>query len=164
VKLYGSYQLSDILNLGANLQVQSPRKYGCIGRVPNSIDGGNAGAYGAAGFYCVTDSSGNVVTTGTANVNTNVGGATGRLTPRGSVLESDWLYNLNLDVTLKIPTDTFDGTLRLSVFNVLNTHQVTDLQEVGTTGAGAPSPLYGLPTTYQNNQPRYVRIQFGVNF
>lgn len=164
IKVYGSYQLLDILNVGANLQVQSPRKFGCIGRVPNSVDGGNAGAYGAAGFYCVTDSSGAIVTTGTSSVNTNVGGTTGRLTPRGSRLESDWLYNLNLDISLRIPTDAFDGTLRLSVFNVLNTHQVTDLQENGTTAAGAPSPLYGLPTTYQNNQPRYVRVQFGVNF
>ena len=162
IKLYGSYQISDLINVGLNVQATSPRKYGCIGRVPNRIDGGSAGAYGAAGFYCVVDTQGNVLNQGPYNVNTNVNGITGQLTPRGSRLENDWQTTVNLDVAVKIPTDAFDGTLRLSVFNLLNDKAVFDLQEVGTTTAGAPSPNYGLPLTYQS--PRYVRFQFGVNF
>lgn len=155
IKVYGSYQLFDFLNVGANVQVQSPRKFGCIGTVPVSVDGGNAAAYGAAGFYCNVDSSGNVITTGTSAANRV-------LTPRGSVFQSDWLYNVNLDVALKIPTDAFDGTLRVSVFNVLNQQQALDFQEVGTAGNGIPSALYAQPLTYQ--APRSVRLQFGVNF
>ena len=160
-KIYGSYQVADFLNIGANFQVQSPRKFGCIGTVPASVDaspdnpGGFASQYGAAGFYCNVDSSGNVITTGTPS-------AARQLTPRGSVFQSDWLYNLNLDVALKVPTDAFDGTLRLSVFNVLNRKGELDFQEVGTTAAGAPSALYGQTLSYQ--QPRSFRIQFGVNF
>jgi len=162
IKVYGSYQINDLINVGLQVQAQSPRHYGCIGRVPNSVDGGSAGAYGAAGFYCVVDTAGNVLNQGPYNVNTNVGGITGQLTPRGSRMENDWQTTVNLDVAIKIPTDTFDGTLRLSIFNVLNDKAVFDLQEVGTTGPGAPSPNYGLPLTYQT--PRSVRVQFGVNF
>jgi hypothetical protein len=162
IKVYGSYQINDYVNLGLNATAISPRSYGCIGRVPNRIDGGSAGAYNAAGFYCVVDTAGNILTQGPYNVNTNVGGITGQLTPRGSVFKNDWQTQVNLDVALKIPTDAFDGTLRLSIFNLLNDKAVFDLQEVGTTGAGAPSPNYRLPLTYQT--PRFVRVQFGVNF
>ena len=63
---------------------------------------------------------------------------------------------------MKIPTDAFDGTLRVSVFNVFNIKQITDLQENGTSAAGAPLPSYGQPQRYQ--APRSVRLQFGVNF
>lgn len=157
VKIYGSYQLFDWLNVGANLQVTSPRKFGCIGTVPNYVDGGASTNYGAAGFYCNVDAQGNILTTGTTSTNT-----TGALTPRGSVFQSDWLYNLGLDVALKIPINTFDATLRLSVFNALNTRAARDFQEVGTTALGAPSPNYRLPLTYQT--PRFVRLQLGVNF
>jgi len=155
IKIFGSYQLFDFLNVGGNVQVQSPRKFGCIGTVPVSVDGGNAAAYGAAGYYCNVDGSGNVITTGTSSANR-------QLTPRGSVLQTDWLYNVNLDIALKIPTDMFDGTVRVSVFNVLNQKQVQDLQEVGTAQNGVPSALYGQPLSYQ--APRSVRLQFGVNF
>ncbi len=162
IKAYGSYQINDIVNVGLNVSAISPRKYGCIGRVPDRVDGGDAGAYQAAGFYCVVDPAGNILTQGPYNVNTNVGGITGQLTPRGSRQENDWQTQVNLDVSVRIPTDAFDGTLRLSVFNLLNDKAVFDLQEVGTTGAGAPSPNYGLPLTYQT--PRFVRVQFGVSF
>nr|WP_246346833.1 carboxypeptidase regulatory-like domain-containing protein [Sphingomonas jinjuensis] len=162
IKVYGSYQLFDFLNLGANLQVLSPRKYGCIGVVPTLVDGGSAGAYGAAGFYCNVV-NGTVVNNANGFVTRNdATGSTLQLTPRGSQLQNDWQYNVGLDVALRIPTDSFDGTLRLSVFNLLNSKSVFDLQEVGTTPAGAPSPNYGLPLTYQT--PRYFRVQFGVNF
>lgn len=159
IKAYGSYQLFDWLNVGANVQVQSPRKFGCIGTVPNSVDGGIAAAYGAAGYYCNVTAAGAIATTTVAQ-----GGPafTRQLTPRGSVFQSDWIYNVNLDVGIKIPTDAFDGTLRVSVFNLINSKAKSDFQEVGTTGTGPPSSTYGLPLSYQT--PRFVRFQFGVNF
>ena len=163
IKLYGSYQLFDFLNIGGNLQILSPRKFGCIGVVPNYVDGGLAGIdYGASGFYCNV-ANGAVVTNANGFTATNTATAsTLQLTPRGSQFQSDWLYNLGIDVALKIPTDAFDGTVRVSVFNVLNSTAQRDFQEVGTTAAGLPSPNYGLPLTYQ--APRSFRIQFGVGF
>ncbi|USU07533.1 TonB-dependent receptor [Sphingomonadaceae bacterium OTU29MARTA1] len=154
LKIYGSYQLVDAVNIGLNFQLTSPRKFGCIGTVPDAVDGGNSASYGAAGFYCNVDSSGNVVTLGSTD--------TRALTPRGSVFQSDWSALLNLDVGIKVPTDAFDGTLRLSVFNILNSQAALDFNEVGTTGTGLPLATYGLTSSYQ--APRSARIQFGVNF
>ncbi len=159
IKAFGSYQLFDWLNIGANVNVVSPRKFGCIGTVPTSVDGGIAAAYGAAGYYCNVTASGAIATTTVAQ-----GGPafTRQLTPRGSVFQSDWQYNTNLDIGIKLPTDAFDGTLRVSVFNVFNSKAQTDFQEVGTTAAGAPSTLYSQVLNYQT--PRFVRFQLGVNF
>jgi hypothetical protein len=69
---------------------------------------------------------------------------------------------LGLDVAIKVPTDAFDGTIRLSVFNVLNSRQKLDFNEVGTLANGQPNATYRLPTSYQT--PRFFRVQFGVNF
>ena len=85
-----------------------------------------------------------------------------QLTPRGSQFKSDWLYNLNLDTAFQLPVDSFDATLRVSVFNVLNRKAKLDFQEFGTVGNGSPNATYSLPNTYQS--PRFVRIQLGVGF
>ncbi|WP_299646530.1 TonB-dependent receptor [Sphingomonas bacterium] len=180
-KAYGSVKITDWLTVGAQAQIASPRRFGCLGRTPISADatpfavGGLAGRfYGAGGFYCNLDSSGNVVRNpATAVINDSpflTGGAanpaarasTLQLTPRGSIFESDWLYNLNLDAAIRVPTDAFDATFRVSVFNVLNRQAKLDFTETGTTGTGVPNPTYSLPTVYQ--APRSVRLQFQVGF
>jgi hypothetical protein len=172
-KIYGSYQLFDWLNLGANFQIASPRRFGCFGTAPTSADGGISNQnYGANAFYCnvvngnivrnpVTSAGGAFPVTNFAVVNTGTND-TLQLVPRGSVFKSDWLYQLNLDIAMKIPTDAFDGSLRLSVFNVLNIKGEQDYQEFGTVDSGAPSPLYRRVTSYQT--PRYARLQFSVGF
>ena len=158
-KLFGSYAPTDWLTLGVNAQITSPRKFGCLGTVPASRDPDAARDYGASGTYCNLNADGSVRTTPRA--------ATETLPPRqivrrGTAFESDWLYNLNLDASLRLPTDAFDGFFRVSVLNVLNTKQQLDFQEVGTTAGGAPRADYGVATGYQS--PRSVRFQFGVNF
>ncbi|WP_394652165.1 carboxypeptidase regulatory-like domain-containing protein [uncultured Sphingomonas sp.] len=182
LKAYGSLKLTDWLTVGAQAQIASPRRFGCIGRVPISADatsfapGGLAGRfYGAAGYYCNLDSSGNVVRnpngftvindspfTSTGAANAAARASTLQLTPRGSRFESDWLYNLNLDASIRVPSDAFDAYVRLSVQNVLNRKAELDFTETGTTGPGAPNPTYGLPTSFQS--PRSARIQFVVGF
>jgi hypothetical protein len=173
IKLFGSVQPLPWLNLGANLQINSPRKFGCIGRVPNTRDPIAGGGYGAAGFYCNVVNGEVITYLGQdgfvfSNPNTNFPDPTPsatntlKLTPRGSQFQSDWLYNLGLDVAIKVPTDAFDGTIRLSVFNVLNSRQKLDFNEVGTLANGQPNATYRLPTSYQT--PRFFRVQFGVNF
>ena len=175
-KIYGSFAPTKWLSLGAQLQVASPRKFGCLGRAPANVDANLAGRfYGAASFYCNLVSSGNVVRYPITSapgafpvvnfpVVNPVGPGTSSLqpTPRASLFKSDWLYNLNLDVGIKVPTSAFDGTVRVSVFNVLNRQAKLDFNEVGTSTAGAPLATYSLPQTYQ--QPRSVRLQFNVGF
>ena len=156
--------------MGANAQVASPRKFGCIGRAPITADANIAGRfYGANAFYCNLDANGEVVRNpvGYTVVN-NATTSSLQLTPRGSQFESDWLFNLNLDAQIRVPVDTFDGYLRVSVFNVLNRDAELDFNEFGTVGSGAPNPTYGLVTgTGINNgyqAPRSVRFQLGVAF
>jgi Carboxypeptidase regulatory-like domain/TonB-dependent Receptor Plug Domain len=155
-KLFGSYQVFDWLNLGGNLTVISPRKFGCLGLVPASVDPIANTFYGANGTFCNLDASGNVITSGTTTVSQL------KSVQRGSAFKSDWLTNLNLDVAFKVPTDFFEGTFRVSVFNVLNSQAKLDFEERGTTGTGQPRSTYRQPLGYQ--QPRSVRFQLGVNF
>lgn len=175
IKIYGSYSPFNWLSLGANLSVTSQRRFGCIGRVPANADGNIAGQfYGAAGFYCNLDAQGNVISnpitsaggaypvTTYAPTNPLTGASSLQLTPRGSQFKSDWLYLLNVDATIKVPTDAFDGFIRVTVFNVLNRKAQLDFNEVGTATAGTPNATYGYATSYQ--APRSARIQFGVNF
>nr|WP_279330539.1 TonB-dependent receptor [Sphingomonas oleivorans] len=155
-KLYGSYQPLPWLTLGANFSAQSPRRFGCIGRVPASVDA-FAGLYGAAGFYCRVGADGAVVT----NPRTSpLPAAT--LTPRGTVFKSDWQTVTNLTVAFKIPAELFSGTFRVDVFNAFNEKAKIDFEERGTTGPGAPRSDYGLPNLYQT--PRYFRFQLGIDF
>ncbi len=158
-KLFGTYAATDWLTLGANAQVTSPRKFGCLGTVPASRDPDAAAFYGANGTYCNLNADGSVRTTPAA---------TGEVLPprqivqRGTAFESDWLYSLNLDASLRVPTDAVDAFFRVSVLNVLNTKQELDFVEQGTLNSGAPRVDYRQVNAYQN--PRTVRLQFGVNF
>lgn len=166
LKLYGSYQPTDWLLVGANVQVASPRHYGCLGRAPANADANLAGRfYGAASFYCNLDASGKVITNPVGFVLTNPtgpGNSTLQPTPRGSQFKSDWLYQLNVDAQIRVPTDAFEGTFRVSVFNVLNRSAALDFIETGTVTAGTPNATYGLPNFYQRG--RYFRFQFNVGF
>lgn len=166
-KLFGSYKVAEWLTLGTNIQVTSPRKFGCIGRVPRLVDP-FAGAYGAAGFFCNLDSNGDVITNpatpGFTFANPFPGpGATTTLqsTPRGSQFQSDWLKEVNLSAVFKLPVD-FDASVRFDVFNVFNSKAQLDFEERGTLNNGTPRNSYRLPTGFQ--APRSARIQLNVGF
>jgi hypothetical protein len=66
------------------------------------------------------------------------------------------------------PTDARRIVLRADVFNVFNSHAITQRYAAQETGAGvadgtyAPDPLYLTPLYYQ--QPRYVRLGMDVYF
>ncbi|WP_235532893.1 carboxypeptidase regulatory-like domain-containing protein [Sphingomonas sp. Leaf412] len=136
-KLYGSYQFGEFLTLGANAFVQSPKKFGCLGVVPDAVDP-FAAQYGAAGNFCQ-----------------------GVATQRGRSFESDWRKELNLTVQVKVPAD-FDASIRLDVFNVFNSKSALDFDEFGDLDSGSVNPNYRAPLVYQ--QPRSARIQFRVGF
>lgn len=166
-KAFGSYQVTPWFTFGVQAQVQSPRRYGCIGRVPRVVDI-FAGQYGAAGYFCNVVNGQVVTNPGFATINdlpTRAGGprqTTLLETRRGTIFKSDWQSLFNVSAAFTIPSDAFKGTLRVDVFNVLNSHAVTDRQENGTQGNGLPRSDYRYPSAYQT--PRYVRLQFGVDF
>jgi hypothetical protein len=157
LRVFGTYALTEDFLVGANVFIQSPRQFGCIGVSDEPF----AQLYGAASFHCTdpSDSTGNTTIA----------------TPRGSALESDWRETLDLAFIWnhEIP-NSGDLQLRFDIFNVFNNQAVTDLNEIGdiTTGnlalAGSPgpfatpSPTYGLAQRYQT--PRRFQVGASLRF
>ena len=139
-KAFGNWQVTPALNIGANLIIQSPRKFGCQGVHPTDFF---ASLYGPASWFCQ-----------------------GVATPRGSVFESDWTKNLdltfayNLSEVFTIPGDSL--VLRADVFNVFGFEAETDYNEFGDLDATTPDPNFGRPTAYQS--PRGVRLSVAYRF
>ena len=136
-KLFGSYAITDWLTLGGNALVASPRKFGCLGVVPASVDP-VASLYGPAGNYCQ-----------------------GQLVPRGTAFESDWQKEFNVSFIARLPVD-FDASLRFDVFNIFDDDSELDFYEFGDLGGGQPDPNYQRPLGFQS--PRSARIQLRVGF
>ena len=140
-KAFGNWQATPALNIGANLLIQSPRKFGCIGVHPTDVF---ASLYGAASWFC--------------------GGVA---TPRGESFESDWLkvldltFAYDLSETFEIPGDSL--VLRADIFNVFDFQSAQDFNEFGDlTSPADPDPNYAKPTAYQ--APRTVRFSIAYRF
>jgi hypothetical protein len=144
-KLFGSYQVTDTISVGANGTIQSPRHFGCLGVHPTD---GIAALFGASSFYCKPQ-----------------GGGASVFTPRGSQIKSEWTKRLDVAVNY-VPEVPALGALRPSfrvdVFNIFNSHDITDRQERGEFGNGSVRPTYGDPTGYV--PPRTIRFSARVEF
>ena len=159
-KVFGSWQATEQLLIGANLVVQSPRQFGCQGE--HATDD-FAYQYANSSWFCDLDGNGTL-----------------EPSPRGSQFESDWLKNVDLTFSydlgdlLNVPGDAL--VLRADVFNVFDFQSELDFNEFGTLGdivAGGfigvdpnlPSslnPNYGKVTGYQ--APRSVRLSVSYRF
>ena len=156
IKGYGSYQVFPWMTVGLQTQIQSPRRFACIGTVPTRVDE-FANQYGAAGYFCnVID--GAIVT----NPATAVNQGTLQEVRRGTAFKSDWQSYTNLSVSFKLPTELFSGTLRFDVFNLFAEKAKTDFEERGTQAGGNPRGDYRYVSSYQ--APRAIRLQFGFDF
>jgi hypothetical protein len=157
LRVFGTYALSENFLVGANVFIQAPRQFGCIGVSAEPY----AQLYGSGSFQC-TDPS-------------DPTGNTTRPTPRGSMLESDWREVLDLSFMWnhEIP-NSGQLQLRFDIFNVFNNQAVTDLNEIGDIATGTfalfgqappyatPSPTYGLPLRYQT--PRRFQVGASLRF
>jgi hypothetical protein len=143
LKIRGSYALTENLLVGGNFSVTSPRHYGCIGSAAGYLDGDVADdSYGvpADARFC-----------------------NGVIVDRGSVFDTDWLYNTDLSLRYDLPSSIMSFgnlTLRADVFNLFNEQGVQEANEGGELGAGIPDPDYQAPIAYQT--PRSIR--FGVDW
>ena len=138
-KAYGSYRLFSMLDLGANLTLQSPEHYSCIGAVPLSVDA-YANTYHGYSYYCQ-----------------------GVLIPRGTAFTGDWLTQLDVSAIVHVPLPRkIDASIRLDVFNLLNSKAVTSYNNFGENGDGSANRDYRSPVNYQN--PRYVRLTARLGF
>ena len=141
LKIFGSYALTPDLLLGANLLIQSPEKFSCLGI--NPVDDYSAG-YGAVSHYC--------------------GGVPA---PLDQGPKSDWTRNIDLALRYTVPSKYAIGgklVLRADIFNVFDTHSVTTryvTYDYGTV-IGTVDPNYGKATAY--NTPRYMRLGFDLTY
>lgn len=150
LKLFGSYAPNDFFSVGANFTAQSGRHYGCLGRVPVSVDPLSPQTGTPSGWYCPIGANNAVIST-----------------PRGSQGETDWTYQLDLNMNFNLLQTETKGALTASIdiFNVFDNDEVTRVVEQGlvrtsANTATARAPYYGLPRSYQS--PRTVR--FGLRY
>ena len=150
LKLFGSYAPNDFFNVGASLTAQSGRHYGCIGRVPTSVDPYAPQSGAPSGWYCPIGAGNSVIET-----------------PRGSQGVTDWTYQLDLSMNFNLLKTETRGALTgsIDIFNVFDNDTATRVVEQGLvqTGANFPNaraPYYGMARSYQS--PRSVR--FGLRY
>lgn len=145
IKVFGSYQVTDSLNLGINAQWQSGRPKNAFGFHPTDEF---AREYGSESFF-----------------------ANGELVPRGSLGTTDSVLNIDVTASYYIQlSDDYSLTLRADVFNVLNSDTVTEVDEIYDNdsadyvegGPQAYNPGFGLPTNWQT--PRFVRLSASLKF
>lgn len=153
-KLFGSVGITDNFSLGANVLVESPRKFSCLGVYPDASN--FAAAYENASFYCRQPQfSGNPAFT---NTNTDPS-STSYLVPRSTAFESDWRKQIDVSARFSFP-QLPNSFFSIDVFNVFNFKSKTDYNEFGDNADGTINQRFGQPLAYQ--QPRFVRFTLGI--
>ncbi|MCX7265810.1 MAG: hypothetical protein NT035_10495, partial [Burkholderiales bacterium] len=152
IKLFGVMAVTDEIRVGMNLNSTSGRPLSRIGFVPSDTPG-DASQYTTASTYYYLNSAGQTV-----------------LGQRGDQGRSPWNHTIDMQAsyTKKMGANTL--TFQVGIFNVLNTQQATELNEINdysraTTTVGMPGRVslnYGLPTSYQS--PRSVRLTTRYEF
>ena len=151
----GGFKLTDEWGFSGGVLVQSGRPKNCFGVDPVDI----AFGYGASYFACG-----------------------GRGVPRGTAGRTAWQYNIDFGVSYQ-PNYVAGLTLQAKVFNLLDRHAVTSVDETGETELqdtnpgpdgnlgtaddfdfvyGVPLSSYGAPTSYQ--APRYFQFSARYDF
>lgn len=113
LKAFGKYHVTQHLNLGVNVLVQSPRHGSCMGHHPTDP---NATGYGASSFHCAY-----------GPLNADGVCTSTRPSPRGTGYTTDWISQVDLsflyELSMKLFNDKF--VLRADVFSVFNAHAVS---------------------------------------
>ncbi|MBN6152027.1 TonB-dependent receptor [Xanthomonas sp. AmX2] len=147
LKVFGNYQLTDELSIGANLVVQSGRPKNCLGVLYPYHD--DIHPYGSSFFRCGTTADGGVNGPSVA-------------VPRGTAGRLPWTNALDLNVAYA-PNWAKGWQFKVDVFNVFNNQKVTAVSEVAEDGTtGAPLATYGLWRSTQ--APRSARFMVQYDF
>jgi len=136
-KLFGAYSITDEIQVGANVLLQSGRPINSFALHPSEEI---AQGYGAEAFY---DADGNLV-------------------PRGSLGTTPWVFNVDFSVAYRPKWAGDRLTLGLDIFNILNRRSTTEVYELATYETGEVNPRFLLPTSWQT--PRYIRVSASLDF
>jgi len=140
-KVFGAYAITENLQLGANILLQS-------GRPMNGFGHGLPEGYGDANDQY---EYGQTYYIGASNEN---------FVPRGSFGRTPWVFNV--DLSLKYTTD-FEGTdvtFQVDVFNVLNAQSTTDVDE--EQNDGTVNDEFLMTQSFQT--PRYAMLSASFRF
>ncbi|GAB3456540.1 TonB-dependent receptor [Massilia terrae] len=124
IKAYGWYDLTTEWTVGGNLDIESGRPMGCIGKNPNPNPG--SPNYSAE-HYCL----------GAGNYTTNV------FTPRGSLGRYGWTKTLDMNIVYK-PTFFKGLSIKLDAFNVTNSQPMIKRLEQYNSGTNRSSTYGGV--------------------
>ncbi|RLE26960.1 MAG: hypothetical protein DRJ65_04215, partial [Acidobacteria bacterium] len=135
-KVFGAYAFDGGLQLGGNFYYTSGRPVNSLGEHPTDPF---AAQYGAFSFF--TD---------------------GVALPRGSQGTTDDMWGIDGMIKYDFMLGNTNMNVRLDVFNMFDQSASTEVNEQGELSLGSPNTRYAQTTRYQ--QPRRVRIGFGLNF
>jgi hypothetical protein len=134
-KFFGVYGITPELQLGLSSALYSGKPINRIGALEDA--NGNVIADSVADFY----------------------GAAYLLKPRGSVGTTPWVFNADLKLAYQ-PKWANLGKVRpsfeLEVYNLLNRHGITAVDELATSDEGNPQDSYLAATDFQ--QARYIQL------
>jgi len=151
IKAYGIYTINDDFSVGFNFWAKSGKPKSAFGVHPEDdgycitaiqVDGVCYGRdwYGAASFY-------------------NDGVAT----PRGSLGRTEWVYNLDLNLTYRVDLNDHGLlTFKANIFNVFNWDGVEGVDELSEFDSGTNNPRFGYADDFQT--PRYVKLSMRYDF
>ncbi|MBE0362698.1 hypothetical protein PULV_a0240 [Pseudoalteromonas ulvae UL12] len=136
-KVYGAYEITDNLSIGANMIAQSGRPKSAFGdSLPDS--------YGADYQYGATYYPYNTAC------------------QRGCMGREGWRFKMDLNMVYNVDfIDGVDAQVRMDIFNLFNVNNVLKTEETLSIG-GDYNPAYGLPTSVET--PRYVRLSASIKF
>ena len=151
IKSYGIYSITDDFSVGYNLWIHSGRPKNAFGVHPED-DG-----------YCITA----IEVDGVCYGRDWYGNASfyndGTPAPRGSLGTTEWIYNLDLNLTYVVDLkDAGHLTIKANVFNVFNFDGVEGVDEYSEFDSGTNNPRFGFANDFQT--PRYMKISLRYDF
>lgn len=174
LKFYGSYMLTDSLTAGWNASLASGRPLSAIGQGYPSNDPNIYGSYGNT-YYLFTNTcneGGAVINCANTALDLNdpiqaqqfVDSKIYQFSPRGSVGRTPWVTTLDASLTYNFNVSDIDMTANLQIFNVLDTQEITHINEnaEGRNSEGVANQWYGAAYGWQ--APRHVRLSLQARF
>ena len=136
-KVYGAYEITDNLSIGANMIAQSGRPKSAFG---DSLPDGYGAEYQYGATYYPYD----------------------KACQRGCMGREGWRFKMDLNMVYNVDfIDGVDAQVRMDIFNLFNVNNVLKTNETLSTG-GDYNAAYGLPTSVET--PRYVRLSASIKF
>ena len=155
IKLRASYKFNEMWSVGGTLSAMSGGPITAFGVTwPDEnlavASYTSTGSGGGTGWLCVQNCSGSY----TDRVY--------RFSPRGDFGNMPWTYNLGATVTWTLPVEGIDLKARLSVYNLLNDQEVTNISARYEGQPGVMRDTFGTATNWQS--PRYTQLVVTWNF